>query len=236
MKKIILFALAALSISTAQAQVTISPVGGLNMSGVTVDYGGSYSDEIKMKPGFCVGAFVDLPSKSKLSFQTGLLYKLNGYRVPVYTGWAMYPDDMAHIRINTLEVPIKLIRSFNGPKGSRFFVGAGPYVALNVAASVRIHAHYYDALGNPIGARDTVQKVDIGDHGETKRMDMGVGINAGFRAAKGLLICLQGQYGILNMGDGDFKVHNYNFGIVAGYSFKLKKHKAHSEVPAEAKQ
>jgi hypothetical protein len=178
---------------------------------------------------------VDFPLKNKLSLQTGLLYKMNGYRMPIYA-WS-YPAGMQYVTINTLEVPVKLVRYFNRRKGARFFVGAGPYVAVNIAASSRVHTETYDAAGNPVGTMEWVQKIDIGSRWTfVQRMDAGVGMNAGYMAAKGLLIGLQAQYGLLNLGDAHNKVHNYNFGLVAGYSFKLKKHKAHSEEPAGAKQ
>jgi hypothetical protein len=190
MKKLILVALAALSISKTQAQVYISPVAGLNMSGYSVKlHGESSYHQDKLSNGPCIGALIDFPLKGKLGLQSGLLWS----------------DDLVRLRLSTLDVPVRLTYSFNLHDGSKFFVGAGPYVTMN------IDVHATSNLG-------------------------GGGINVGFRAANGLLICLQGQYGFLNLASGSAQVHNYSFGALGGYSFKLKKHKAHAEKSTGAKQ
>jgi hypothetical protein len=227
MKKLILFAFGATFISNAQAQIKISPVGGLNVSNYQVS--GHYIIQPKVRFGPCVGALVDFPSKNRFSLQSGLLYKLNGYMVGNQQEFIRY-------RISTLEVPVKWTYSFDKHDRGGFFIGGGIYAAVNVAASVRVHAYRTDMAGNPTTMFDGVEKLKIGGKNNVPRTDGGVGVNFGYRAAKGLLICLQGQYGIVNQGDALTQMHNYNFGIVGGYSFKLKKHKAHSEVPTEAKQ
>lgn len=218
MKKIILSALTVVAlISNSHAQLMISPVGGLNVSGYTAATG----DKRNFLFGPCAGVFVDFPSQSKLSLQSGLLYKLNGFRTPIYGGFI-------GIRISTIEVPVKVTYSFSMKKGSKFFIGAGPYVAVNVAASERFHGYTTDIAGNPVNLVDDVRPIDVDKRNGIRRIDGGMGINFGYRAAKGLLICLQGQYGLVNQGNDFVKIHNYNFGVVAGYSFKLKKHKEES--------
>src|ERR1043165_3485713 len=122
MKNIILAAAAAFSISGAQAQISISPVGGINISNYTMKSAGTgLSSDLKLKMGPCVGAFVDIP---RLSLQTGLFYKLNGYRAGYYYASAgPTKDDYQSLRVNTLEIPVKFRYFFNRRNGSGIFIG-----------------------------------------------------------------------------------------------------------------
>jgi hypothetical protein len=88
---------------------------------------------------------------------------------------------------------------------------------------------YYDKIGR--------------EDSRTRRFDVGGGIVAGYQFGNGVMFCLQAQRGIKDVLANHFAAQysswvakNYNYGIVGGYTFKMKKHKAHSEEPAGTKQ
>lgn len=206
---------------TSQAQISISPVIGSEIS----NYGPGYlHHDFQVRPGVCAGALVDFPQKRKWSLQTGLLYKRNVYRSNDIFG-SHVAGDFRDFRVNVLQLPVKVTLSFPMCKRHQLFIGAGPYLNMNVAASSHVHAHYYDNLGNPI-ILDEVRNSPIGGPLHMDRMETGAGLNVGFRAASGLLVCLQGQTGFNLEGAHEAIIEDYSFGIVAGYTFKLKKHKA----------
>jgi hypothetical protein len=234
MKKLILLVLTASFVSNVRGQLSIIPVAGLNVSNYRNTSDNFPFKQNKLLVGYCAGALVDIPLTEQLSLQPGLLYKLNGYK------WST--DNVKQtVSINTVEIPVKLVYSFNVGSGNRLFIGAGPYAAINVSGKSHIKGNLtFDSTMSPTTPRavDFTTKVDIGGPNEIQRLDVGAGISVGLKGRNGLFVSVQGQYGLKDLAPSGSRVqiHNYNFGIVGGYSFKLKKHKARSEDPAGAKQ
>src|SRR2546425_216320 len=101
----------------ARAQVTISPVAGVNWSCYTIPDGGS---SYRARLGPCAGVLFDLGQNNNKHLQTGVLYKMNGYSRDIPFG---RPGEDVDCKVHTLDVPFKLICSFNKHNDSRMFVG-----------------------------------------------------------------------------------------------------------------
>lgn len=231
MKNIILTIVSLLALGGANAQVIISPVGGLDMTGYAVKLtGGSYITDMHAGP--CVGVLFDIPLKGILSPQAGFLYRMytDHFNTVQQTYGGPRPFQAHRIVYGTLDIPFKLVYSFQPHNGNRFFVGAGPYAAVNVLAIDNIHGHYYDNAGNEIRSYDRKEEY------RSKHIDIGAGIIGGFRAAKGWLIGVQGQHNLFNQFGSTIPEHNYNFSVLGGYCFKMKKHTAPSSESPRKKQ
>jgi hypothetical protein len=229
MKNTTLLALAALTISNAQAQLEVTPVIGLNVSNYRITPDITSSGQQKLRYGYSAGALVDIRLTNQLSLQPGVLYKLNGFR------WET--DHVKQvISINTVDIPVKLIYSFNIGKGNQLFIGAGPYVGINVSGKNHLKGDLSFDSTNTITTLhpvDQTVKIDFGGPHDIQRLDIGAGVSVGVKACKGLFISLQGQYGIKDLAPSGslVQLHNYNFGIEGGYSFKFRKHKTVVESP-----
>jgi len=56
--------------------------GGFNLSNVFVkDNDGTYTDDLKSKPGFNIGITAELPISEKVLFETGLLLSTKGFKI-----------------------------------------------------------------------------------------------------------------------------------------------------------
>jgi hypothetical protein len=232
MKRITLLALTALVVSNSRAQLAVTPVAGFNVSNYRLTSDAFPFEQNKPQVGYCAGILADIPLTDQLSLQPGVLYKLNGFR------WETEQVKQT-ISINTLEIPVKLIYSFDIGKGNRLFIGAGPYAGINVSGknhlkgSLTFDSSNYLSTPRPV---DRTSELNFGGPHDIQRFDIGAGISVGVKTRNGLFVSMQGQYGIKDLAPSGslVHVHNYNFGIVGGYSFRLKKHKAPAELPGKA--
>lgn len=109
---------------------------GLNLANVSVTNNGRVDDANQLTS-FQAGILTDIKlGKSFLSLQPGLLYTGKGSKVQKGTaGQAGYFKQTFNPMY--LEVPVNLL--FKAPLGSasRFFVGAGPYVAMGISGKTK---------------------------------------------------------------------------------------------------
>lgn len=110
--------------------------GGINLANVSVTESGRV-DEANQLTSFQVGILTDIRlGSSFLSLQPGILYTGKGSKVQRGTsGQAGYFKQTFNPRY--LEVPLNVL--FKAPIGStsRFFVGAGPYLAMGIGGDTK---------------------------------------------------------------------------------------------------
>jgi hypothetical protein len=218
---LLVFAITLVSV-TVSAQVTFGPTIGV--------YNSRFSDHVYKfnvyREGqvaaidMRVGVGANMPMSSKWSMQTGMLYTTNTYRFQD----RRYKNMISRLRINALEVPVVAHHIARQKNGSQFFLGAGPYFAVNISAKADVVTT--DMVGNYLG--NLQYKVEIGKPGSTvRRLGAGAVVNAGYQMKGGLSLALQFQQRLTNQYNKKTVYHllNRNYGITFTYLFRLKKEK-----------
>lgn len=110
--------------------------GGLNLANVSVTENGRV-DKANQLTSFQVGILTDIKlGSSMLALQPGILYTGKGSKVQKGTaGQAGYFKQTFNPQY--LEVPLNLLVKAPVGSSSRFFVGAGPYVAMGIGGKTK---------------------------------------------------------------------------------------------------
>ena len=196
------------SISSAQAQFGVT--AGLNMANMT---GGDLGDEWVMKMGMHFGLSANITLSDDMTLNTGALYSTKGSQME---------GSRMEIAINYSYIEIPLNLSF--PVSDQMSLMAGPYIALLMSAEAIVK---FDDLS--VGASDPVltgDDIDIKE--DTRPMDYGINIGAGFAVTEAFSINAGYQIGLASLNpdgtgviisDDDDSVKNSNIHIGMTYSF-----------------
>ncbi len=196
-KKIMLCALVfSLFAIVAHAQKSSAILkGGVNLANVSNGDGGV--NDARNLTSFHAGIVADLELTSFLAIQPGLLFTGKGTKVE-----AGDEGDANFFRAKTnpyyVEIPVNLVlKTPTGP--TRFFVGAGPYVAIGVAGKNKVTG---SALGTPFSSEEkikwsnddpaTVNVEEGAGFGIMKRFDYGLNGTLGIEVSK---LVLSANYG-----------------------------------------
>ena len=193
------------SISSAQAQ--FGATAGLNMANIT---GGDLGDEWVMKMGMHFGLSANITLSDDMTLNTGALYSTKGSQME---GSGM---EVA-INYSYIEIPL----NFSFPVSEQISLMAGPYIALLMSAEATVK---FDALpaGDPVLTGDNDIKED------TRPMDYGINIGAGFAVTEAFSINAGYQIGLASLdpegtvvviSDDDDSVKNSNIHIGLTYNF-----------------
>ncbi|HWB27761.1 MAG TPA: porin family protein [Chitinophagaceae bacterium] len=111
--------------------------GGVNFSNISVTSDGSVNNANSLTS-FNVGFVGDIPLADIFSFQTGLYLNGKGSKTESYFG----PNRDANyykVKFNPLylELPANFVLKFPVDNQSRFYAGAGPYVAMGIGGKVK---------------------------------------------------------------------------------------------------
>lgn len=112
--------------------------GGVNLANISTHSNGTV-DEGKTLTSFHVGLVGDVPLSSFVSFQPGLLLTGKGSKAEIYLDEDNRDDNFFKLKTNPLyiEVPANLVFKLPTATGTRFFVGAGPYVAMGIGGKTK---------------------------------------------------------------------------------------------------
>jgi len=130
------FALGSLFMLSANAQKSSAILrGGVNLANVSVTDNGGI-DDAKMLTSFQVGILGDINITSFLALQPGIVFTGKGSKTQ-----RGKEGDAGFFRATSnpyyVEVPVNLV--FKTPTGSsKFFAGAGPYIAMGIAGKNKI--------------------------------------------------------------------------------------------------
>lgn len=133
--KILSFLSALLILSAPAFSQSARIQGGVNLANISVTDNGRV-DDAKMLTGFQLGIIGDLPlGTSMLTLQPGVLYTQKGSKTesgdPAGLNYSK-----ATTRPSYIEVPVNLVFKTPAVKSTRFFVGAGPYLAIGIGGKL----------------------------------------------------------------------------------------------------
>jgi hypothetical protein len=163
----------------------------------------------KMRTGFTVGVFADVPLTTDFRFQPALNFVQKGYKVE---------DDIesGKVNFNYLEVPLNFVFNIKG-----FFIGAGP----SISAGLSGRAKYVDKLDPALSENEKI-KFGSGEE-EVKRMEFGANILTGYQTSGGFMFSVNYNLGLNNIQNGNESdvgtIKNKYFAVKIGYIFNTKK-------------
>jgi len=198
--KLIFFLVFVMFAQIANAQV-FGIKGGINIANMSFSSSG-----ISMTPksiiGFHVGPVAEFELKDNLSFNTGILYSLKGFKFKMsYMGVSSESTE----KINYLEVPLNIAYKYSLDDNYKIFGQVGPYLGY--------------ALNGKDKTDGETTDIEFGDGG-MKRFDLGLGIGAGVEFGP-MVAGLGYQFGLANLADSsDGKAKNKVFQISVAYMFR----------------
>ena len=199
MKKPVLLILSSFILLTVSAQKGTAILrGGLNLANVSITDNGRI-DDAKTLTSFQVGIIGDISLAEFIALQSGLLVTGKGTKSQDGD-----PSDANYFKATTnpiyIEVPLNLM--FKGPVGlnTKFFAGAGPYLAIGVAGKNKTEGKF---LGTSFSSEKDIEWSDDdpttfnyeegAGFGIMKRFDYGLNGTAGIETKN---IVLSVNYGL----------------------------------------
>lgn len=199
MKRPLLSILTLFILLTINAQKTSAILrGGINLANVSITESGRI-DDAKMLASFQVGIIGDINLAEIISLQPGLLVTGKGTKSQDGD-----PSDANYFKATTnpiyIELPLNLV--FKGPIGpdTKFFAGAGPYIAIGIAGKNKTEGKF---LGTSFSSEKDIEWSDDdpttldyeegAGFGVMKRFDYGLNGTAGFETKN---IVLSVNYGL----------------------------------------
>jgi hypothetical protein len=185
---------------------------GLNLSTMHAedDKDGTW-DDLKMNPGFHIGATAEFPITEMFSFETGLLLTTKGYKMSrERASWDAYESEL---NLLYLDIPLTAKASFD-LGGTRIYGVFGPYLGIGLSGKFKSKA-------GPTEEDTGSYEYDIEWGSELKRVDFGLTMGAGVEL-NSIQIGLTYSLGLANISsytDGGYKMKNRVLGISLGYRF-----------------
>ena len=229
MKKLVFSCLSALLLSgAAKAQLSYGPELGANLSNYRVEFPGFFPPTTLPIPGVHVGGIANYRFNDHLAIEPGAFFSINGIKYTYDLFIIGSITAVAHL--NTIRVPLNVNYTFGEPGGNRFFVGAGPFLGINLGGSARATAHTAFPIADSfllaaVGTSDSSQKITAGNDSSDyiKRFDFGVGVNVGYQLRSGLFFRAGYTRGLLNMtpaaGGQTSAIHSVNYSLSVGFLF-----------------
>ena len=218
MKKFLVLILPSFILLNASAQKTAAILkGGVNLANISITENGRI-DDAKMLTSFQVGIVGDINLTDFLALQPGLLVTGKGSKTQ-----SGDPADANYFKATSnpiyIEVPLNLV--FKAPLGgdTKFFAGAGPYLAVGIAGKNKTEGKIFGAgfssEENIVWSDDDPTTLDYDEgagFGIMKRFDYGLNGTAGIETKN---IVLSANYGFglaklqsgSNSSEDDFNKH-----------------------------
>lgn len=200
MKKFFLMAVAAITISNAQAQLFYAQ-GGVNLANITKNNAGETSD-YNMLTTFN-GGFMGRFGISKIfDLETGLQFTGRGSKTETFFSGDV-DDNFIKSKFNPyyIELPVNAVIKFpfNTKGTNSFFVHAGPYVAVGIGGKSKIETKF---IGITSTSSETIQfndddpstsEQEDAAYNKLKRFDFGANFGAGVDLGS---VILKANYGL----------------------------------------
>lgn len=173
--------------------------GGVNLANVSVSDNGRVNDANSLTS-FQAGIIGDFPLAAKLLYlQPGIVFTGKGTKSE-----SGDPSAATYFKATSnpyyIEVPVNLVFKTPGVSGTRFFAGAGPYIAVGVAGKNKVEGRYLGVAFNSesdIEFSDddptTLDYEEGAGFGVIKRFDYGLNGTAGI---EGRSMTLSVNYGL----------------------------------------
>jgi hypothetical protein len=196
MKKVFIFFLTFLFVTTSFAQVKVGVTAGLNFSDNFHKGNDNITSSNKTKTGFRVGIVTDFSINDNLSVIPELLFSQLGSK-----------NLESFLRLNYLQLPVNAAYKFDVKNKSKLLIFAGPYIGYGL--SVKLKKEEGDFLDVKFGSGED----------NYKPFDFGINTGIGFQYEK-IFLKFQfnpGLYNLSNQKNISFK--NINLAVSAGYFF-----------------
>lgn len=161
--------------------------GGVNFSNISTTSDGSVNSANSLTT-FNAGFTGDIPLASMVSLQTGLYLNGKGSKTESYFDANDHSHNYFKVKFNPLylELPANLVLKFPMDEASRFYAGAGPYVAMGIGGKVKgtqnfggVTSTYEQNIKFNNDDPTTSGQEDAGVN-KLRRFDYGVNFLAGF--------------------------------------------------------
>ena len=220
-KAIILFLVAVLSASYAQAQITFGTRAGFNHTKFSVkEYGEKPDKEDRSRyiPGFQIGVVADYALSDAISIQPGVIYATQGAKHE----WDNYFMSQMAISLSYLQIPVN-IQYILDIGGLNLFLQTGPYLGYAISGKGK----FWDTEGKRISDIDLKNKYGIEEtkikfgskENEHNPFDFGIGLGIGMQVVN-LQVGLGYNFGLIDIrNDADISCKNKGFTVTAIYFF-----------------
>ena len=189
-----------LSTAVAQKSTTIGPVAGLNIA----TFGGEDAEGVSSRTAFLVGAFAAFQMSPKFLLEPSVLYTQKGGQVDF--------DENVNgtIKLTYIQVPLL----------ARYRLGSGkvvPNLILGPAVGFKTSCKGSASQG-AIEINVDCDEADL----QVSGTDFSLIGGAGLEVSK-FMFSVRYDYGMSSLAsDGDTKIYNRTFSVVAQYGFRLK--------------
>lgn len=147
--------------------------GGLNLANmIELDNDFVYSSPYKLNAGAQIGLIYHLPLTKVLSFETGMLYSVKGFRIKDTIAGL---DFTAKLKLNYLDIPILFKATHDFGDGLKIFGAFGSYIGIGVTGIRRVTGESQATFR----VNDKEIKWGNDDRDDLKRFDMGFTFGAG---------------------------------------------------------
>ena len=196
MKKLFTIFCAGILTLGVSAQAQFGATAGLNMSNITGE-----GESIGMKMGTYVGVTASIPFSDAMSLKTGAIYSIKGA-----SSGESFINNLSYI-----EVPLNLSFSVS----YQMSLMAGPYIGLLMVNQLQVeHSMLYEGNDDNI----TFEGTPANTPDNTRAMDFGINLGAGFAITEAISINAGYQMGLATL-DSDAGTKNSNIHIGMTYSF-----------------
>jgi hypothetical protein len=210
------------SISNSFAQSFIVNAG-FNLSNMLLkdDYE-NFSDQDKMKPGFQVGATMQIPANGMFSFETGLVFINKGAKSKYEETFVNEQYSYKGV-INLYYIKVPLLAKATFDVGSILIFGElGPYLGIGLFGNIKSKFTYQGETNTD--NQEIIWGTDA-NNDELKRLDYGLTFGAGILIKKKIQVGLSYDLGLANISsyteDGS-TIKNRAINITVGYRLGKK--------------
>lgn len=187
---------------------------GFNLSKINImDVDEEFEDNIKMKPGFHVGATVEFPINDIFSFETGLLISTKGFNMSEEFS-EMGETFKFEYKMNLIYLDIPLLAKASFDVGDvKVFGAVGPYIAVGLSGNYKAEESYESETDS----YEDSYKEDIDFGNDLSRVEYGLSFGAGVEI-NSFQIGLTYGLGLGNISSND-EFYNRVLGLSVGYIF-----------------
>lgn len=212
----------------SSSPITFGVKGGLNASTISRSNNNTYTDgynndDDKLKVGFHVGVFANIPVAEKFSIQPELLFSQIGSKVEerfTYVGSTSGFTSSSEYKVNLNYLTLPVMVQYNILP--QLYVEAGPEFGYLLGGTAKGDDTTIQTKGNSTTTSVKSFSKDLPME-IYRRFNFGVGIGAGYYFTQNFGVTARFTAGLTNImkGDvGDYKARNNAFQVGVAYKFK----------------
>lgn len=198
----------------ANAQLSINPEAGLNISNASYKLDGDKQSTSSVLA-YKAGVVLDIGIAKGFYLQPGIFYSVKGAQINYDLGIL----GSGHVKssVDYLEIPLNLAYRYELGNAGAVFAAAGPYIGIGMKGKNKAEVTV------PTGIPSQETDVKFGDaDDEVKKIDYGVNFGVGYISPVGLYLRVQYGLGLANLANASMVSSKTRvLGISVGYAFML---------------